>query len=488
MEDSTITVDKTVAIFGTATSWSDVFALEIELIEKNLNAGLCVKYVCCEGVLQHCKTKQYDIENCGMCVYRRRQVISEFQSRSNFHYLPMCSQASEIYPTVDETRIRNAYVGYFRSDEFSDVTSLKAMSLAASTARLAVFDLLKVVDGQLVAYVFNGRFPEDYGFLLGLRETNIEWYTFEFTSIDKKYLLIQNSVIHDLSVQCCLLDREIKEVQEAELITNGVKFFNRKRLGIATNDVAYITRSHSQVLRLPGDGRINLAIFSSSEDEMIAGGFKHQYINDDWLPQVDFIQEVISTIDCSKYNIILRMHPNQANDKTRDTRRMRSLASDIHVILPEEPVNSYDIVDWCDVVLCFGSTIGLEAAYAEKPVLLVGHTYWESCKGVIRVRTVNELVQRLQLNDFNLACPGLSPTVLAGHLFTLGTKFECVDYLDGKFVLHGNPVSDVAISRLQGRVFTALSKLRLPFRLSRNIIVAIGMLRSSIKKARSLKA
>ena len=61
------------------------------------------------------------------------------------------------------------------------------------------------------------------------------------------------------------------------------------------------------------------------------------------------------------------------------------------VISPSEDINSYDLLDASDKVVIFGSTIGLEASYWGKPVILLGCS-WYYYENVCYIpKSLNEL-------------------------------------------------------------------------------------------------
>jgi len=58
-------------------------------------------------------------------------------------------------------------------------------------------------------------------------------------------------------------------------------------------------------------------------------------------------------------------------------------------------VDSYDIVSAADVVLTFGSTIGIEAAYYGKPSILLGRAVYEDLGSCYVPSSHDELMKLL---------------------------------------------------------------------------------------------
>jgi hypothetical protein len=74
------------------------------------------------------------------------------------------------------------------------------------------------------------------------------------------------------------------------------------------------------------------------------------------------------------------MHPNQAGDRTGQAENIyRALTKvpGLTLIGPRDKHSSYQLLDQSDVVVTFGSTIGLEATFWGKPSILLGRSAWE---------------------------------------------------------------------------------------------------------------
>jgi len=125
------------------------------------------------------------------------------------------------------------------------------------------------------------------------------------------------------------------------------------------------------------EGQKLLSLFTSSTDEYagdeeLKGPFESQ---EAWIEQV--IEWVQSRPDCV---LVIRVHPSLAgkgetNEATIQAEFYRQLAlrlpPRVHVVLPEDELSSYDLVDHSDVGLAFCSTVGLEMLALGKPVVAV---------------------------------------------------------------------------------------------------------------------
>lgn len=173
------------------------------------------------------------------------------------------------------------------------------------------------------------------------------------------------------------------QLTEEEKIAIGEDFFFRRRNGADAGDKIYI--SNQTKGKMPDDWddkKKNIVIFNSSEDEFAAIGdefdrlalFPTQYRG------IKFILESLK--DKQDYHVYLRIHPNLSMVPYRYHTELLNLPkqySNVTVIPGGDSISTYDLMDAAEKVVVFGSTMGLEAAYWNKPViLLAGANYYNS--------------------------------------------------------------------------------------------------------------
>jgi len=82
-----------------------------------------------------------------------------------------------------------------------------------------------------------------------------------------------------------------------------------------------------------------------------------------------------------KVVIAFRQHPCERipdYQSREDYSWISAAAPNIHFIAAEDPINTYDLIRTCRVVLPYSSRVGIEAAILGKPVVLAASTYYES--------------------------------------------------------------------------------------------------------------
>lgn len=98
-----------------------------------------------------------------------------------------------------------------------------------------------------------------------------------------------------------------------------------------------------------------------------------------WESQEQSILEIGKKLLTEGYEFQVRIHPNLANKSYIDCiKTMRFLESHrIKYYAPWEAISSYELIRKADIVVTWGSTIGIEAAAMGKPIVYAGTSVWE---------------------------------------------------------------------------------------------------------------
>jgi len=136
--------------------------------------------------------------------------------------------------------------------------------------------------------------------------------------------------------------------------------------------------------------------FSSSGDEIAE-------LDLDWADYFDGQPGALLAVSqaCRElgYRLVVRTHPHKRHKPRRDVEdwheAVRAADPDLHLDEHSE-VDSYTLMRQSDVVVTYGSTTGVEAGYAERPVIVMGPSAYDELGCAVRVRTVPELLQALQ--------------------------------------------------------------------------------------------
>jgi len=254
-------------------------------------------------------------------------------------------------------------------------------------------------------YLFNGRFLEVRPFMRLCEAKSIRFYTHERGGVLSKYMLREGSIPHSLEKAAA----EIEELwgnggPEKEQI--GRKFFEDRKNRVVQG---WHTFTHNQTWnKLPAGfdhNKMNIVLFNSSMDEYEGiAGFNSRIYKDD----NDGIQKIVSSFlhDTSKH-FYLRVHPNLKGLKNTQLKQIDEIAANyknLTVIRAEEDIDTYGLMDHADKVLAFGSTMGMESVYWNKPVILLGRAFYE-CLNCLYIPAshddVVEMINKTDLLPFN---------------------------------------------------------------------------------------
>ena len=148
-----------------------------------------------------------------------------------------------------------------------------------------------------------------------------------------------------------------------------------------------------------------ISLFTSSEDEVVATiekfdkGFKNQQ---EWIEKtIEFF------LNTPENMLLIRVHPNtggrratgnnvqQLNYFINLKNRLKNVEN-IKVILPEEEISSYSLIDLSHLGLVYLSTIGLEMACKGKKVIVCENAIYANEDFVVTVRNKNKFLQVLK--------------------------------------------------------------------------------------------
>lgn len=156
-----------------------------------------------------------------------------------------------------------------------------------------------------------------------------------------------------------------------------------------------------QQLGLSKDKKL-LALFTSSTEET-AGD---QELEGAYAVQLDWVRSVLDWVkERNDVELVIRVHPHLAG-RTGLTRaldecgfytQLKTIAPpNTRIILPDEPLNSYALMEEADVGLTFGSSTGIEMAMLGKRVVLAARNFYETGAQIINVRSKESLAQDLE--------------------------------------------------------------------------------------------
>lgn len=249
----------------------------------------------------------------------------------------------------DEFLIHNHLIGSYISEY-----------LELSEALSDLVEELSITDVVL----FNGRFAASAAVIDTAEDMHLQVWFHEGGGELRGYDVHEHSA-HDRSALQRRMARLIPTVQsDDQAYKLGLEWFSQRGVtaNFHPNSASFRNRSKENLI----------TFFSSSPDEfsLFADDQRNRY-----LPQLEAIRAAIELARSTDSRLVLRTHPNMRTKSVRERNAWHSSLgafNDIHVIHEDEDADSFALVEQSDLVLTYGSTIGIEAMVAGKPTITMG--------------------------------------------------------------------------------------------------------------------
>lgn len=286
--------------------------------------------------------------------------------------------------------------------------------------------------------LFNGRFSDlrvvyELGKLKKIKTRCLEYTSTE----DKKHIRkveFNDALPHDIVYN----HNEILKAWNSgftdneEKIKIATEFYYKKRNGQFSGDTIYTLNQKKDLLPAKWNrSKKNIVIFNSSEDEFFSIGESWEQHNL-FRTQIEGIKYLVQSVaQDSEIIFHLRIHPNLTNLKFRYVKELFLLEQDyknVNVIGPDSNISTYSLIDNADLCIVFGSTVGAEANYWGKPVILLGGSFYRYLDIAYIPKDKNDLknLLKIKLKNKNIE------DSLKYAFYTInpqkGEKFEHVNY------------------------------------------------------------
>ena len=371
---------------------------------KYLDEGYEIWFSYCNKAIRSCCSNPLGkVTRCTKCMLLRQ--IFQFQNR-DFYFVKLPRLLDEtkkrLETTIEKITINSeedlrklkfdgfdvglAIASYLLSHSDSDdiridvIFDKKQLTRAIIELMICFYSSIRLINEIQPEKIIltNGRCMEQRAFLRAAQQSKIPFISVE--GAFKKDLLgnyknwrygyIENGSIHDLAKW----EDEIESFWDAgssdkKLIAKD--WFEKSgcpETGTKINEFVS-GKIKGSVSGLIFSGKPIVSIYSSTWAERGA-------LSDEWdspfgYKQVDILIRFFETVKDlhGNYDFVLRFHPNQRTVLKEVRKILNILPSIVQYVLPDDPVDSYELLRKSHVVVTVGSTIGAEAAYWNKPSL-----------------------------------------------------------------------------------------------------------------------
>jgi len=302
-----------------------------------------------------------------------------------------------------------------------------------------------------VVYNFNGR--QDYvrAIFKAALACNLDCYNVEQARPGGYLEFFKNVLTHNISAKKDLIDScwENSSLSHEEKIEIGKKFFKKQRSGSSVIFPSHIKNQTSKLLPLNiSEGKENIVLYTSSDDEFAALGedFNNPLFKDQFAG-IHFLVELIGKKFPEK-KFYIRMHPNLYGlqfDYVQSIRDLNGKYPNIFLIYPEDKIDSYALMDKASKIITFGSTIGLEATFYQKPSILLGKSFFYYSDVTYTLKSKDEIESLLRKP---LIAKSKISALRFGFYYLQGgkkAKYYSQDKVMGEVILKGKKIPTLSL-------------------------------------------
>jgi hypothetical protein len=414
---------KTIAIFSNVPIWIERHPEALDLAWQIHGSNMNLIWIICDRALKSCPANpNHSLFLCGVCLSQSRRTERKLlpPNTAVIRYSGFDSKGEDLtYPSSWIELLNFQYskmpigslVASQISDDLSDIScsdelvQTRGKELIDTGVSLYEWSLQLISDHKIDhVYAWNGRRPSDGPLLYAARESGIAFSS--FISDEPGTLRVEAELYVQTNKSYMSNYNQSLPVDTSERDHESVKrFFDKQRFGVGADK--YFQRfgaSNSQRFIKPTSKKKVLAIFTSSIWETI--GIKDMSLTQHLNPFDEFsrIHQICRDTEINaQWHVVVRFHPNQINAGPMETEQIDQLincSDSTQFILPNSNISSYDLLDAADLVLTFGSTIGIESAWNNKPTLLFGRASYEDAGFCHRYTDFESLKQALQNDSF----------------------------------------------------------------------------------------
>lgn len=413
--------------------------IALELMEQCLRHDSRVTVLFCCGELPSCfRNPDHLVSECFLCRARQAPLLQAIGRHRVAHrrLYPLSPSQMRALRDLDHINLDSIADVKAVSLEGSDI-GMAAISSVATLQRTANIDipsnehllrrnlaaaafvhfsiknaLLSSRPEQL--YLFNGRLAEFRPAMRIASALGVEALVFERSTRLDKYTCFRNTYTLDTNYVKSEIERWYEQSPFTYEEKRNIAFeWYEARRAHNSLPIAGALAGKRQTPGLIPDSltkeKVNVAIITSSDQEFAAIKELENHL---YPSQNDAIYCVLKDFQgCNKIRFFIRAHPNLAwmdREQAELYRRYDREFGHLELIEAESPVDTYALVEACDITLAFGpSTMTMEAVYMGKPVILMSRAFHEDLGGLIRPSNHRELVQ--VLNTY-LSCRELPKT------------------------------------------------------------------------------
>lgn len=462
------------------------FRTELELALKHQVAGDQVRFLTCEGDLQICPSNPgHDFSTCFQCKSKLRRGLAlpavDDLPQDVLDLADYYSSVPEVsFDSISDLKkfdykgrnlgmaAASSVISGLKDPAPSPASANRHVERAVATV-IATYDALcdyvrDVKPDRM--YVLNGRRAPQMPALHVADQEGFEIFTYEVGHDANKYTLMKGASFLDLAGTKADIQRYWEDdTPYSEKNSVASEFYAERKHGSSEKFLEAQFKDGQRQGRLPSEfdaSRRNIAVFGSSEDEFAAVEGYENPVYEDQFHALNCIlgDEALS----DELTIHFRVHPNLAGRQNSQTNKLKELDfPQLNLIPSTSEIDSYALMEACEKTLTFGSTMGIEAAYARIPSILVGRAPWEELGSCYWITHHGEVIEIL--NEASLSSLPIEGAVKYGYY--MKARDRDYIYVDAEHdSLHGSTLEpawyakDIQQSSLRKDLLWSIERIR----------------------------
>lgn len=394
-----------VVLYTSSSLLKPAFGVILDEATRLVNEGHDVTIVYCDNAVNYCSYNPNGISIC--CMYCRlefQKCLSlipksiKIKSLSTFLSNKRDANIQEYANVVDLKGLEynNVNIGYSAYSLYIDNTRNSEPNIDVSFCRyfnklLTCAQLLVDAFGNMldilcpdIVFFYNGRLLDVNPLMKLCAIKNIDYICLEvYNTSGKRYKqYYKNSTPHNPQYVAF----KVKELWNDNMLPLEIKvqigrsFFERKISSLPAGDKVYTLEQKKGCLPENWDtNKCNIIIFNSSEDELSSLGddFEKKNLFSSQYSGIVYLLELFK--DNFDYHFYLRIHPNLKGVRYSYHMDLYTLPysyKNVTIISPVDIIDSYALMNAGDKIVVFTSSMGVEASYWGKPVILLGNTFY----------------------------------------------------------------------------------------------------------------
>jgi hypothetical protein len=466
------------AFFSVSPLWEIHNSQFLELVMSEQAESSKIFVYHCRAALEFCRLNPENSSNrCQMCIWQSKRNISKFLSqkvRNAWLEYPM------INPELDQSfqLIKNhsdmlnfAYdchpFGRSVISQLQTVERESSISESIITSRgntilknavqVYEFFLSELQKHEVTkCLVFGGRYSAERALIFASEKLGIPYYTFETGSRNSRIWLSRKGETSFDSYISDVIDRRTKfasSLQVSEVMNTGQMFFDNWKSGKSENPQYLNPNLKNRLLNFEvadfsvktednyGAKKKILVIFTSTNYEVMAFD-DYQVLNEINVSQFEIIARISGDARIlSEYAVVVRWHPNSATSGEYDANEISKCVEnsrELTHITAESKIDSYDLLERADIVVTFGSTIGIEAAAQGKTSILLAKSSYSNLGSVYEPKSYEDFIDLVLGDPKPLSAHGA--LIWGWWRETFGREMRFISLERNRFFLNGKRV------------------------------------------------